>query len=434
MFSPTDSDALFTALDFLHRQLTAIIRAGSVRSGFISSTFSTLSDLGVPQVVNFQEVCISWIHEIVNSTYPEDERYSMANSAVSLLGRWFDPPSSTGSSPRVRATAIRPLLDFLRLSERLGPIGSPPYPGIIVLQAVLTTAEDEYFDPEVLPVLTFMLPPTNPLRSRALGLRLFQQPGFEWRSLQAEAFSCIDRARFLDAIGDPFQFTPDPPPQDEQSTTATSYDPMWIAILLVEFASSDLWRSHLRPSNFASCENIISTEGGRDNAFRCMIQRGVSVRTGPLNSLGKLGLAIRRLEELECWNIADAMILWACTNEDMGTRGLTGRETLDSHHPCGPERRKALWRHIRANVRRPVRIQVVGGESSRISRKDIDFSKISRACHMRRLYQLFGCDPATWEEVVGVGKVTKVSPGSDSERMVRAMIPIPFLDTMPDYP
>lgn len=434
IFSLIESDALFTALDFLHGQLTAIIRAGNVRSSFISSAFSTLSDLDIPQVANFQEVCISWIHEIVSSTYPEDERYSMACSAVALLGKWFDSPQSTTSSPHARTTAIRPLLYFLRLSERFFLTGSPPYPEVIALQAILTTAEDEYFDPAILPVLASVLPPAHPLQSRTLALRLFQQPGFEWCSSRAEIFSDVDRARLLDAVGDPFQFIPDPPPQDEQSTTRASYDPMRTTILLIEFASSNIWRNHLRHSNFASCEEMIPTEEAKGHAFRCMIKRGVGVRTGPLNSVGKLVLAIRRLEELECWNTADTVILWACTNHDMSTHGLIGQETLDHYHPRGIERRRALSKYIQAGVRQPARIHVVGGVSSQISRKDIDFSKISRTCQLRRLYQLFGCDPTTWEEAVGGGKVNEVSLGSGSGRKVEAMIPAHALDTACDYP
>lgn len=422
------------ALDFLHRQLITIIRTGTVRSSFISSTFSTLGDIDIPQVANFQEVCITWIREIISSTYPEDERYSMASSAVVLLGKWFGPQSPAEPSPR--PTAILSLLDFLRLSERARPTGSPPYPEVIALQAIFTTAEEEYLDQAVLPVLVSTLLPTNPLQSRTWALRLFQQPGFGWCESRTGVFSNMDRARLLDAIGDPFQFIPDLPPQDERSTARASYDPMQTAIILIEFASSKLWRDHLHSSNFTSCEKIISMEEGRDHAFKCMIQRRAGVRTGPLNSLGKLLLAVRRLEELECWNTADMVILWVCTNEDMNTYGLTGPEPLDCYHPCGMKRRGALSRYIRANVGQPALVQAAGRVSCRINRKDIDFSKISRACQLRRLYQLFGCDPTTWEEAVGVGKVAGVSSDSDPGGNVEASAatPVQFLDTTCDYP
>lgn len=353
----------------------------------------------------------------------------MTKSVVELLGKRFNPQPSTDIPSDILAAGVRPLLDFLLSSERSPRAESPPYPEVIALQVGSIAARYGYFDPAILPVLTRMLLPTHPLQSRTLALRLFQQPEFGWYSSQ----SGVDHAILLEAVGDPFQFIPDLPPQDSQSMTRAPYDPMWTTILLIEFASSDIWRNHLRHSNFTSCEEVISTEEGRDRAFRCMVQRGAGVRTSPLNSLGKLVLAIRRLEELDCWNIADVMILWACTNEDSNIHGLIGRETLSHYHPCGPERREALSRHIRTNVRQQVRIQMVGGESSQISQKDIDFTEISRACQLRRLYQLFGRDPITWKEAVEVGKVDKVSLGS-SKRNMGGVIPAYFLHTTCDYP
>lgn len=343
-------------------------------------------------------MCTSWLCEIVNSTYPPNKKYAMTSSVVELLGKPPNPQPSTGLSPDILPTGVRPLLDSLLSTKGSPDAQSPPYTEVIALQVGSIAARYDYFDPAILPVLTKMLLPTHPLQSRSLALRLFQQPGFEWYSSQ----SGTDHAMLLEAVGDPFQFIPDLPPRDGQSTAGASYDPMWATILLIEFASSDTWRNHLRHSNFASCEETISTEEGRDRIFECMVQRGTNVRTGPLNSLGKLVLAIRRLEELECWSTADVMILWACTTEDMYTHGLFGGETLNCHHPRGMERRRALSRHIRANVRRPVRIRVVKRKSSWINQRDIDFSEISRACQMRRLYQLFGCDQKRWEEAVGL--------------------------------
>ena len=323
----------------------------------------------------------------------------MTSSVVELLWKRFNPRSSTDRSWNV-LTTVRSLLDFLLSNESPPHAESPPYPEVITLQVGLVAARYGYLDSAILPVLARTLLPTHPLRSRTLALRLFQQPGFEWYS----SHSGVDHTVLLDAVGDPFQFIPDLLPQDGQTTAITPYDPMWTTILLIELASSDIWRNNLRRSNFTSCEEMTSTEEGRDHAFRCMIQRGGGVRTGPLNSLGKLVLAIKRLEELECWNTADVIILWACTNDDMNTHGPTGREILNHHHPCGMERRRALSRHIRVGVRQPARIQAVGGESSRASQRGIDFSEIPRACQMRRLYQLFGCDPIMWEEAVGLGK------------------------------
>lgn len=229
----------------------------------------------------------------------------MARSAVALLGRQFGPQFSEHSS-RALATGIRPLLDFLLLSERHHSAESPTYPGAVALRFVLDATPHRSFDPTILPILTSILLPTHPLQSRTLALKLFQRPGHQWCSSQAQSFSDTDRARLLEAVGDPFQFTPDPPPQDGQPTTITDYEPMLTAVLLIEFASSDLWRDHLRHSNFTSCEEIISTEEGRDLAIQHMDQEETGSWTG-------LPSAIERLEELGCRNTAEAVILWART-------------------------------------------------------------------------------------------------------------------------
>ena len=50
--------------------------------------------------------------------------------------------------------------------------------------------------------------------------------------------------------------------QDEKSAAATDNEPMKDVVLSTEFTSSDLWRNHLCRSNFASYQEIVSTEEG----------------------------------------------------------------------------------------------------------------------------------------------------------------------------
>jgi hypothetical protein len=302
--SPINRDALYIALNFLRGRLIAIIQAGNVQSGLINSTFSTLSDLDVSRVANFQGTCISWVHEIVNSGYPEGERYSMASSAVALLGKRFDSPST---EPSPLTSEIRPLLDYLLLSENFPTAEFQSHPGVFALRLISTAPGYRHLQPAILPVLTSTLLQSHPLQSRSLALKIFQRPGLEWCSPQAEGFLDTERARLLEAVGDPFQFTPDLPPQNGQPTTATDYEPMRTAVLLIKFASSDLWRDHLRPSNFTSCEEMISTEEGRDLAFECLDEVEMGDRSG-------LDLVIGRLEALECRNTVEAITLWARTN------------------------------------------------------------------------------------------------------------------------
>ena len=327
----------------------------------------------------------------------------MASSAVILLGKRFDPPPWTESPSDIRATAIRPLLDFLQLNERHPPEHPPPYPGIIALQAVLATAEHEYFDPAVLPVLTCTLPSTHPPQLRTLALRFFQQPGFDWCSSSAEVFSDMDRASLLEAVGDPFQFTQDPSYWDTESSTTAPYEPMQTVALLIEFASSNLWQDHLLSSNFASCEEVISAEEGRALAFRCMTERSF-IRTRLLNSVSRLLLAIRRLQELECWDTAGVVVEWTWTKINDDTKAANH----DTHEPMA---REALVHfHLRQMQRKGTLLRRIREETSLIN---ADLTNVSQACQLRGLYQLLGCNSVMWEETAAVGKVDEIPLGSD---------------------
>ena len=384
----------------------------------------------------------------------------MANAVVEFFGKQLGSPFAERFY-HIHSHALRPLLDLLLLSERLYPTESPPFPGVIALRILSIETGRGDFDPAILPILTTTLLPTHPLQSRRLALKLFQRPAFGWFSPQAEAFSTVERARLLEAVGDPFQFTPDLPPQDGQPEVTTVYDPISSMPLLIEFAGSDLWRGHLRPSNFISCEKFASTEQGRGLVFRGMLEWGSNSQTEPLDSTTKLVSALGRLEELECWNTAEVVLLWAWTDgfvdaTDDDAWKLIGNETLKFYHICGMERLGGLSRHIAgrlvghplfaalfrtgrpetscrvAGVRRPVRIHVGGERFSGINRLDV--YKISQACQLRRLYQLFGLDPTMWEETIAAGKSGGVLLGNDSEGRKQSILPAQLLVPACDYP
>jgi len=73
----------------------------------------------------------------------------------------------------------------------------------------------------------------------------------------------VEGARLLETVGDPFQFTPDLPPQGEHPTVAIDYSRVSSLALLIEFTGSDLWRDRLCLLNFASREEVTFTEKGR---------------------------------------------------------------------------------------------------------------------------------------------------------------------------
>ena len=450
---------MFTAAEVLRDRLTAVIREGHIQPGIVRTTLSTLGDLDLPQGANFQEACVAWLRQILDSGYPEDMRYLMASSVVEFFGKQLGSPFAERFD-HIHSAALRPLLDFLLLSERLYPTESPPYPGVIALRISSIETGRGDFDPAILPVLTSTLLQTHPLQSRRLALKLFQRPDFGWLSPQAEAFSSVERSRLLEAVGDPFQFAPDLPPQDGQPKVTTGYDPISSMALLIEFAGSDLWGDHLRPLNFVSCEAAASTEEGRGLVFQGMFRWCSNIQAEPLDSAAKLVSALRRLEELESWNTTEVMLMWAWTDgfvdaTDHDAWELIGHETLKFYRIRGMERLGGLLRHIEdrlverslfaslfrvgppstscrvPGVRRPVRIHIRGEGFSGVSRLDV--YKISQACQSRRLYQLFGLDPTTLEEAIAAGRSDEVLLGSSSEGEGRSVLPVQFLGTPCDY-
>ena len=311
------------ASDVLRDRLVAVIREGHIRPDTVNSLLTALGWLDLSQVTNFHEACALWLRQILDSGYPERMQYSMASSVVVFFAKTIDSPLSKRHI-RVHSTTLRPLSDFLLLSNKLYPTEFPlnplpPHQGAIALHMLSIGMVDLHPDlmlhstltPAILQILTLAPPPTHLLQSRISALRLFQGTGPGWFSTQAEAFSNVEREKLLRAVGDPFRFTPDPPPQDGQPQVTTFHDPIGTTALLIEFALSDLWRDHLHPSNFASCEELLSTEKGRDHFFRKTSRHGMDHWVRRVNGFTS---ALRRLEEMECWNTAEVVVARAWTN------------------------------------------------------------------------------------------------------------------------
>jgi len=125
-----------------------------------------------------------------------------------------------------------------------------------------------------------------------------------------ETVSGRDIGELLQAVGDPFQLTSDPPLQDGNPAGTADYDPMMAVAILIEFASSNRRQKHLHRSNFTSCEDIVSREEGRDALGRSLdLVRDEWLGHSP--DPAKITAAVGRLRELQCSNTAEAAIAWA---------------------------------------------------------------------------------------------------------------------------
>lgn len=423
------SDALGTAIHLFHRQLQLSIVGGKADSHVLTSILSTLGHLDPFQTGNNREYGFLWITDLLNSGYPEDERYWMAGIVVRLLGKQFNSNDPEHFHP----ACIPPLLSFLSLGERFYATESPPHPGFIALRILSSSPRYSNFCAMISPVLASVLLPTHPLQSRNLALRVFYRSIAGWFSSQMENVQKADLDKLLQAVGDPFQF-PNPPSQDGRPVVAADYKLLMAAVVLIEFASSDLWRVHLRRSNFTSCEEILSTEEGRRTALRCMLDTATHSWSGFLHTPTKIIAAIRRLEELQCSNTAEVVILWAYTTGvvnamDSDAWGLIERDTLLFYRTHGIGRLAPLKRHIvdfdgTAEVKHmrfllvhyngsPCRVgsarhpAPIAGGSEEFKPEYLSDLRVARVCQLRRLYHLFGYDPTTWEEAVAMGEVAE---------------------------
>ena len=417
----------------------------------LTSVLYTLNHLDPFQVTGSGELGFLWITEILNSGYEEHEREGLARIAMELLGKHF-----FGKNPayfiKVEPAWIPPLLGFLSLSEKLDGIRSTRFIALRILAASQGSAD---FGPMILPILTPLLLPTHPLQLRHLALNVSGEFMSGWFSSQMEDVPSKDLGGFIQAIGDPFQF-PDLPLQDGKPVRPPGYDPMVAVAVLIEFASLDLWRNHLRHSNFTSFEEMASTWDGKGAALGRMLRMVTLFLPEFLSTATRIAMAIGRLEELRCSNTAEVVIMWAWTvgvvnPVDHDGWQLIGRNTLRFYQTHGMERLIALGRHVADTVMEadllafsPIRRLIRRHEESKVEgfiglpvskllpetvSKDLAYLRLSQACQLRRLYHLFGYDPVTWRETVRVevDKETSVSSG-------HSVALAPFVDWACDYP
>ena len=254
------------AITLFHQRLQVFIGKGSAGQHTLTSVLSALVHLEPFQVMGTGEWGISWITTILDSKWPKDLRDQMISRIIPLLGKHLD------------------------------------------LEHLSTSLEPARFGETIIPILTLTLSPPHALRLRTPALKVFHNSG--WFSAQMKDVPYEDLENLLQAVGDPFQFTPDPLLQGEQAADIANYDPMMAVVVLIKFALSDLWRNHLQHSNFHSCEEKFSTEEGRRTAL-WYIPHVWHVWPESLRTASDA--AVARLVALGCPNTARVVTMWAQT-------------------------------------------------------------------------------------------------------------------------
>jgi len=440
------------AVSHFYQQLQISIGEGKTSPAWLATSFATLSQYGLFLNAEDVEYGFLWVANLLDSDCSDNGRYLMASEVIQFLGEWFEFNCPQHFPPNW----VLPLLDFLSLGEKLYNVEHLPYSSAAFVALRILSVSPGYpdFGTTISPVLTSTLLPTHPLKLRSLALRLLYTFKDVWFSPKMENVPHTDLNKLLQAVGDPFQFL-DPPLQDGQPVDMVDYKPIRSAIVLIGFASSDLWRNHLRHSNFTSCEEVLSTEEGRRAALEFIFDMITFLWPEFLCSPAKIIAAIRRLEELQCTNTAEVVILWAWTTGvvnpvDYDAQwGLIERTTLDFYRTHGVGRIVALSRHIINPTEReshlnfllkryqdhPCRVESVQRRTlpqavrTRVPENARDL-RIAQACQLRRLYHIFGYDPATWKEAVAAKEV----PEKMDVFSVRIVTPTRSMDWGCDYP
>lgn len=295
----------------------ASIRGENADRGTLNLVLSALFHLDPIQDDEYEVMgrAFSWITAILNSRYPEDEQYRMASHVVRLFGRHLN--SGDPNSIFIRSIDyVTPLVRFLSLCEKFPTMDSTPHLGLIALRILLTTPWN-WFDATILPILMWTLPPTNPLQSRGVALKIFNLIGSElfspWLETTSDKFTksvvetISDKGieRLMEAVGDPFQPAMDSQDGDSVGTA------MKAGAILIQSASSNRWNKHLRRSNLTSCEEIASKEDSEDRRALLKMLKASAFWLNPDRTLGNIPTAIGRLRELQCPNIAELVITWA---------------------------------------------------------------------------------------------------------------------------
>ena len=459
--SSSASDTLKTAVRLFDQQFQVYIRKWNIHQRYLLPALLAVVPLDPFEAGGTEEMGFVWASEILNSEHLEEWRqYVVTSEILQLLGRYYGPRRYSSD---IQSAWIPPLLKFMSLCEKFPAVESSQHPGLVTLRILSEGLRDGDFGTALLPTLTSLLSPDHPLRSRKLALTVFSRFARGWFSPQMETVSGHHLDKLLRAVGDPFHFPPvSPQDQGGEHERTVCYWPMEVVAVLIGFASSELWGGHLRPSNFASCEDILSTDEGRRLALEYMLDTALTVWPEFLRTPAKIVTAVGHLEEHGSLRTAQVVIMWAWVTGMADVMDCDGRNSIEGlthqfYRTHGIRSLASLKHCIIRNfdededlkdkqiclfaaryeglpfrVGRSRRLPQLLYREEEISLKEeweVD-RVISQACQLRRLYHLFGYDLMMWQEVVGVEEV-------GGERGVLSEYPVtpdPFMDWECDYP
>ena len=438
---PNDSsETFFVAFDLFHKCVTRVIddnrphRSLDNINPFLSILYTLdLPDLGVQSISG---AYVAMMESIIGSNHPIEARCHSAKLVMHLL-----------DNPEIDrffsfATYGRTLLRFLELCEdhyRSSPpfasvpelhIPSGANPEIIAIQILRISTGEECdltdLAPMLISVLTRILRPDDRLRARALGLGLFARLCRCRPSLPiSDGITPQVCARLMDAIGDPLQQSETPVDPLTLTNTLSLFERYGDGIdqynnvgILLGLTMSDVWRDHLRPSNFASCAEIMSRELARRQVLDTIsrIAKIVTDSTEGQDRSAMLVKALDRLKGLGNPGAVQFMLLHIWSSNGMylfkeETWKWLKTETLELFYTHGTEYLDAFAMHIRNGFCPGATVTTTafkfrGADSAQCRVRVRDWGgmletpgleKVQAMCIVRGLYQAVGWDPARKE-------------------------------------
>ena len=418
----------------------------------LRSMLSTLYHVRLHDLPGFHLFCFTWLEAVLDSNYSDADKDELSGLILMILRdkseRMWSGDWREQEFPPLYATV---LARFLHLHEDIKPgdrawefsfptVTFDARPTTIALRLLVGLTKDGL----TIPVFLVLTPALQRDRwRRVLALKLLNRHRNWLFSPMIEDLLPTHRTELLGAIGDPFDPTtvshlvrPDGP---QVHDPRDAYLPSKVMGLLLALASSDMWRDHLHPMNFASCDAIMAEEQYMYHTITYFSSWG-SLLKGPGDSnFSGLMLGVNRLKQLRCHSAVKLILLslWSTPITplyDKETWRWVERQTLElfsargeTHLGTFVSQIKEMYGEAMINfmaklehpegkndlpdIGPPFR---VGEAGRRVRTKDPEDvgqwnpeCNFYATCQLRRLYRLIGHDPtgapaagAAWEGTV----------------------------------
>jgi len=330
--SPTSNDliesrrnGLSTIYNLLHNRLMYTILNANKEGLGLRSTLSALFHVGLQDLQDFHPFCFTWLGAVLSSDYLDVDKYELAGLMLMFMHgkavtKWGGDRSKL-ESPHYPVV----LSHFLLLHEKCNKEGLKPkdrswefdplvlprvHPATIALRLLLGTPKDTL----ILPVFLVTTPALQRSQrggdARVVALKLFNHHRNWLFSPRVEALLPAHRAELLRSIGDPFDISTALYPKGTQvHDPGNTHLSAKVMGLLLALSSSETWRNHLHPTNFASCDTIMSGEEELCNTITFFSNWSGALKGPEGNNFSGLMLGVNRLKQLRCHSAVKLILL-----------------------------------------------------------------------------------------------------------------------------